>query len=375
MATDQPTPPDLGNLSDAEFRALPDWSVLATNIAGKDDTFASMEDCVVALVYRELVENFAYINLAFRCEVDTPLSIAAKAATEDSIHWTPTDFPAQGLTIFSLIGVNPVPGILFSCNGTKVDNVSGILKLNPPSPGTSIVWANIISQGARGSDRPKYGVRTHAGRWVYVDDNAIVKSEDIAYQATYALPEWPQDTVEPIVLAKVADFNSSVDVGVNNRIGFEFGLGAAPVSDPNSNPRDYCLYLRWYDIGNVEQLVVATLPTSGGGTTFLDAEPISVTPGRRVTLGFHRYDSGGGVWVTRFYINGLDVSREVGALTVPNISSSADLRLHIGSAQLGKSYTGGPINNVLVWANPDPINVASSMLTAYLRGEGFEQAP
>ena len=371
MATDQPTPPNLGNISDAAFRALPDWAVAATNIVGKDDTFESMKDCVVALVYRELVENFAYINLAFACAVDTPLSLAAKAGVAGTVHWTSTDFPALGLTLARLVGVNPQPGILFSCNGTKLDNVSGSLKLNPPSPGTSIAYASIVSQGARISNSPVYGIRTHAQRWVYTDDTPISKSEDIAYQATYSLPEWPQDTVEPVILAKVADLNSAVDVGANNRIGFEFGLGPAPVADPNSNTRDYCLYLRWYDSGDVEQRVIALLPTPD----FPAAEPISITPGRRITLGFHRYDSGGGVWVTRFYINGLDATGPVGALTVPDISSSADLRLHIGSAQLGKSYTGGPINNVMVWQNPDVAAVAASMLTAYVRGEGFVLPP
>lgn len=378
MATDQPTPPDLGNISNAQFLALPDWSVFATNIAGKDDTFASMEDCIVALLYRVIRDNLSYVNEALACRVDTPLSLAAKAV-QSAVHWRETDWPALPLSLPRLSGSNPTPDILFSCNGTKLDDVTGTLSLNPPSPGTSIVYANVSAQGSTGSGPSypfRFGIRTHAERWVYADDTSVVRSLDIGYQATYSLPEWPQDTIEPIVLAKVADFQSPVDVGANGRIGFEFGLGAAPATDANSNPRDYCLYVRWYDIGDVEEIVVATLPDSGPGS-FLEAEPISITPGRRVTLGFHRhFDAGVQAYQVRFYVNGRDITGDVGGQTVPpDIAASSDLRLHIGSAQLGKSYTGGPVNNVLVWENADPDLLAASMLTAYLRGEGFQLPP
>lgn len=381
MATDQPTPPDLGNITNLQFLALADWSVVAANIAGKDDTFQSMTDCVVALLYRLIRDNFEYVNEAFACRVDTPLGLKASASV-DSVHWRETDWPAVDMTLSRMSGVNPLPDIVFTCHGTKLDDVSGTLKLNPPSPGTSLTYANVSARGSTGSG-PAYpfvfGIRTHAERWVYADDTAIVRSLDIAFHATFSLPEWPQDTVEPIVLAKVADFQSPVDVGANNRIGFEFGLGPSPVTDVNSNSRDYCLYVRWFSQADVEQRIIATLPTVGP-IIFDAAEPIAITPGRRVTLGFHRHFSGSAdSWVVRFYINGRDVTGEVGpaigSALGPDIAVTSDLRLHIGSAQLGKSYTGGPVNNVMVWANPDPTAVAASMLTAYLRGEGFQVAP
>lgn len=379
MATDQPTPPDLGNLTNAEFLALPDWSVIATNIVGKDDDFESMDDCVVALLYRLIRDNFSYENDAWACRVDTPISLKIQALQDAmQVHWRETDWPAVALTLSRLIGVTPLPEILFSCHGTKLDDVTGTLKLNPPSPGLSLVYANVSAQGSTGSG-PSYpflfGIRTHAERWIYVDDTPIVREQDIAFQATYSLPEWPQDTLETIVLAKVADFQSPIDVGVNNRIGFEFGLGDGSPDDPISSPRDYCLYVRWYDVGDGENRVLAVLPNTGP-VTFPDQDPIGVTPGRRVTLGFHRYfESVSGLWTVRFYINGRDVTGESLGGSEPSISTSSDLRLHIGSAQLGKSYTGGPINNVMVWSNADPTMVAAAMLTAYQRAEGFQAIP
>jgi len=375
MATDQPTPPDLGNISQAAFLALPDWSVIATNVVGKDDTFGSMDDCVVSLLYRLIRDNFDYLNEALACRVDTPLSLAAKQALSETVHWRETDWPALGLTLSNMVGVSPLPTILFSCNGSKLDDVSGTLSLNPPSPGSSLVYAVVNAQGSKiPSSYPIiYGLRNHAERWIYADDTAAVREVLVAYQATYSLPEWPQDTVLPIVLAKVADFLTAVDVGPTNRIGFEFGLGPAPVADANSNARDYVLYVRWYDGSDVEVLVHALLPTGFPGD-FAEAEPIAITPGRRITLGFQRYfvDEAFGV---RFYVNGREVARTEG-LNLPNIAPESDLRLHIGSAQLGKSYTGGPINNVLFWANPgDADTFEPALLTAYLRGEGFELPP
>ena len=379
MATDQPTPPDLGNLTNVQFLALPDWSVLATNIPGKDDTFESMIDCVVALLYRVIRDNFAYENEAWACRAVTPISLKIAALEQNAaVHWRETDWPAVGLTLAQLVGVTPLPDILFSCHGTKLDDVSGTLELNPPTPGTSIVYALVSAQGSVGANPLPFlfGLRTHAERWVYADDTTLVRQQQIAYQASYSLPEWPQDTLEPIILAKVADFTSPVDVGPSNRIGFEFGLGPAPSADPNSNTRDYCLYLLWYDSGDAEQRSIALLPSEP--VPFPDAEPIAITPGRRITLGFQRYFRGppDEDWVVRFYINGRQATDVLGPFPgAPSIAQVSDLRLHIGSAQLGKSYTGGPINNVMVWANADPVAVPAAMLAAYQRGEGFQAVP
>jgi len=377
MATDEPTPPDLGNITDAQFLALVDWAVQTENVDGKDDTFETMRTCIVALLYRLVRDNMQYLNNALACRVDTPLSLAAKAGVETK-HWTSTDWPALGMTLLDMVGASPLPDIIFSCNGTKLDDVSGTLALNPPSPGTSLTYPVVSGGGSRGAT-PAYpfvfGVRTHAGRTVYADDTALVKTADIAYQASYSLPEWPQDTQAPIVLAKVADFTSATDTGPSNRIGFEFGLGPSPTADPNSTERDYVLYVRWYDALNVEQRVIAKLPGA-----YADHEPISITPGRRITLGFHRYftfttES----FTVKFFVNGLAVNDPEDPLVFvedPDIASSANIRLHIGSAQLGASYTGGPVNNVMVWSDPpDAPTTADSMLTAYRRGEGFEAVP
>lgn len=373
MATDQPTTPNLGNLSNAAFMALPDWSVIAANVAGKDDTWASMDDCVVALLYRLIRENFAYINEAFACRVDTPLSLAAKAVT-DSVHWRESDWPALDLTAAQLTGITPTPDLLWTCNGVDVDEISAI-KLNAPSPGTVPVYAVVSAQGSTGAAPAypfKFGLRNHADRYYYSDDTAIARQNAIAFQATFSLPEWPQDTANPIVLAKVADYTSAVDTGAGNRIGFEFGLGPAPVADPNSDPRDYCMYVRWYDSGDVEQRVIAVLPLS----EFLVSAPIAITPGRRVTLGFHRYFTfSSESWACRFYVNGRDITGELDNMESPSIAASSDLRMHVGSAQLGLGYTGGPINNVAIWSSGDSSAVATAMLAMYLRGEGFQAAP
>lgn len=375
MATDQPTPPDLGNLTNAQFLALADWSVIATNIPGKDDTFESMQDCVVALIYRVIRDNFAYENLAWGCLVDTPISLKIAALElAATAQRTETDFPAIPLTSAAMVGVIPQPDLIWTCHGTRQEDSGGTI-LEPPSPGEDIVYPVVSAQGSLGSGPAfpfVFGIRTHAERAIHAGDTSVVRQQDIAYQASYSLPEWPQDTVQPIVLAKVADKDTPVDVGINNRIGFEFGLGRNTPGDVNANERDYCLYVRWYDAGDVEQRIVAKLASPA----FPEVQPIGITPGRRITLGFHRhFDAGMGNWGVRFYVNGREVSGIQEVASAPSIATASDVRLHIGSAQLGMSYTGGPVNNVMVWANGDPAGVAAAMLTAYLRGEGFQAVP
>lgn len=374
MATDEPTPPDLGNISAAQFLDLIDWDRQPVNIDGKDDTFETLNDCIVALLYRLIRDNIAYINEAFACRVSTPLGIAAKAAQAGTQHWKETDFPALALGNGSVGGVNPIPDLIFNGDGTPFDR-NGVLKMNPPGAGTSITYA-VVSAGTciaePGDDYPfVFGIRTHAERWVFMDSSDIPKAKLIAFQCSYALPEWPQDTVENIVLAKVANYLDPIDVGPNNRIGFEFGLGPAPSTDPNSNARDYVLYLKYYTAADVVQLVEATLPVSGDPAMFDSAEPISITPGRRITLGFERQKPNGFYEVV-FYVNGVAITSPIGGLDEPSVSTSSDIRLHIGSAQLGKSYTGGPWNNASLWANPNS-NLPASMKTLYLRGEGCEK--
>ncbi len=373
---DQPTTPNLGNITQAAWQALPDWNRVPVNIPGKDDTFATLEDCVVALLYRIIRDNFDCVNEAFACRKDTPLSDKIQDIQDQvQTHWLPTDHPAKALRTSDFVGLNPTPNLLWSCDGEKVDDVGDVLKLNPPGIGTDIVYSIVVSKGSLnlGSKDQVYGLRNHASRWYFADDNAIVKTDDIAFMASYQIPEWPQDTVEPIVLAKVSDYLVDVDVGVSNRIGFEFGLGPSPTSDVNSNERDYVMYLRWYDSGDVEQRSHALFEITGQRPV---RQPISITPGRRITLGFHRYDSGGGNWNVKFYINGLLVATDTTAYAAPDIASGSDIRLHIGSSQLGKSYVGGPVNNAVIWNNlADDTVVAGPMLGAYLRGEGFEVAP
>jgi hypothetical protein len=372
MATDQPTPPNLGNLSDAQLRALPDWAVKAVNQVGKDDTFASMEECVVALVYRLLLENIAYINLAFACEVDTPLSLAAKAVVETP-HWRETDWPAIALTQSSLTGISPQPDIVFTCDGTALEAISGALSLTAGNPTGLIQYSIVSARGSTGAS-PVHpfvlGLRTHALRWVYSTDTAVVRSQNIAYQASYSLPEWPQDNSKPIVLAKVANFTTASDTGAN-RIGFEFGLGTPGIIDEFGEPRDYSLYVKWFEVGDSPRTIYA----QGGAPNYPSDIYIGVTPGRRVTLGFHRYFDGSD-WRVRFYVNGREVADNIGVgLDEPSISASSDVRLHIGSAQLGESYTGGPVNNVAVWADAAEGALDAAMLAMYQRGEGFQVAP
>lgn len=370
MPTDQPTAPDLGNITDAAFLALPDWSVIATNILGKDDTFASMETCVIALFYRVLRDNMRYINDAFACRVDTPLSLAAKA-TSDSTHWLETDHPCKGLIDADFGGLSPIPDIIFDLNGHNVDDVGGVLKMNNGGPGTDIAYAVVAVTGSSTVPQMILGARTHANRWLYSDDTPLVKTEQIAFQASFHIPEWPQDTVENIVLAKVADYTSPIDVGGLNRIGFEFGLGLSDVVNPDYQPRDYILYLRWYSSFDNVIDGVAKTPITGQRPALM---PISITPGRRITLGFHRYLNSS-TYEVKFYINGVFVAIDQG-LGGPDVSASSDIRLILGSAQLGKSYTGGPVNNACVWSNVDiNVDMDGTMLGAYRRGEGFESAP
>lgn len=369
---DEPTPPNLGNLSDAAFRALPDWAVNPTNqpdAAGvvPENTWAKMMTCCLALFYELVRENFAYENLAWGCNVSTPLLEKVNSLV-GAIQWRATDNSSRALTLADIGAASiPTPNVLYSCNATLVDEVTSVALLNVAAPTTPhAVYCVVNAHGGAGiaSSSVVYGLRGTANRWFYAGQD-ITPTRDTAIMASCNVTlEWPQDSSvgSKIVLLKVADWGTATETGATKRIGFEFGVSKSALSPPDDKAHgtDYVLYLRWFDSGDVEQIA---FPTVNG-------EAVSIGLHREVTLAFQRYEVEPSDNRVRFFVNGVEVGVSSGHER-PSIGSDSDMRLHVGANQLGANACGGPINNVYVLGSP-PTNDESQAINAIYRlGAGY----
>ncbi|MEE9472911.1 MAG: hypothetical protein V3V82_02890, partial [Acidimicrobiia bacterium] len=147
--TDQPTPPNLGNLTDAEFIALIDWSRTPANQPGPNgepaapDTWAQFNTCVVALLYRLTLENFRYLNKALACEVPTPLCTAAQAPAIGAPS-LPTDYDATGAGVFTSTGLADQPVAIFPLNGAPF-NIQASDRINSNSINNDLSWSTVVA--------------------------------------------------------------------------------------------------------------------------------------------------------------------------------------------------------------------------------------
>lgn len=351
-AIDQPTPPNYGNLTQAQFLLLPDWSVTATNQTGPDgeelpDTFTAMDLCIVALFYRLVRDNFAYLNEAWACRVSTPI-LDKIEELQTQLQTRPTDNLGQGLTI-SLLNTFAieVPDLLFSCNGTNIDEVSATIALvNVDGPATPHPVYHVVNAvGGPATPGPVvYGLRTTLNRYYYTDANiANFQSSEFIVSCNVTL-QWPQDSSagSKIVLLKVADYLTTTETGVTKRMQFELGLQDAGTGfDAAAHGTDRVLYLRYFDASDVE---VKT-------TALVSGEAVGIGLGREITIACARLNQGGPFGVT-FYVNGVKINT-VSGLATPSAGTSTDIRLHVGANQLGTDWVGGPVNNVYYDGAPD----------------------
>lgn len=374
MATvDQPTPPNLGNLTPGQFLALDDWSVAAQNQTGPDgeplpDTWTAMQFCVVALLYRLIRDNFAYENDAWACRVSTPL-LEKILSLETQLQSRPTDNLGQALTI-ALLGsfATQAPSLLFNCDGDVTDPVTGTaLLVNVDSPATPHpVYQVVNAQGSQGpTGTVVYGLRTTLNRWYYTDAYEAEFALNALHVSCNVVPQWPQDSSagSKTVLLKVADHLTTDETGASKRMQFEFGLQDAGTGfDAAAHGTDRVLYLRYYDANDVEQKATALV----GG------EAVGIGYGREITVGFARILVGNDFDVS-FYVNGVLINT-VTPLAVPSAGNDTGIRLHVGAGQLGEGAAGGPINNVYYLASGTSISQAASdtlMNSVYRIGAGY----
>lgn len=370
-AIDQPTPPNLGNQSLAQFLNLPDWSVLATNQTAEDgselpDTFTAMQLCVIALFYRLVRDNFAYENEAWACRQSTPL-LEKIQALEGQLQSRPTDNLGQALTITLLqTFALPLPTLLFSGDGIVLDPVTATVTLiNVDPPGTPATVYHVVN--ARGGlavpGDITYGFRVTKNRYYYTD-SSVPQFLSTSFMASLnVVPQWPEDSsvTSKIVLLKLARYDVADETGALSRLAFEFALSKAPVSDAASHGTDLVLSLRYFNAGDVEQYFYANI--SGGA--------VGIGLGREVTLGFSVL-TGGGTSFVQFYVNAIKVGGWF-EVSPPAPGTSADMRLHVGADQFGDNWCGGPINNVYYDGAPaaSQATVDATMHGVYRVGAGY----
>lgn len=361
---DNPTPADLGNLTESEFLSLAEWAVNAQNAANVEDTIDGLAFCVNAVLYRILREQFRYINEALACRVDTPLSLAAKAAAE---RWREGDNRSKAVTLATLGGAGLIqPSALWSCSNSNVDEVGGASLINDeadPHP----LYGVVNAPGSRSElfSSVVWGLRPHAARWYFSDVQIAAAARPIIMASCQVtIPHWNQAN-EGIVLLKHAAFDSENEIGAE-RMGFEFGLERAGTSDPNANSQDYVPYVRWYDSIELEQRAV--LSTG-------DRSWCVPSSGAEWTLGFLRYEVAGSYFVD-FYINGILVGSS-GSFSAPLPSVAANMRVHAGADQLGFRYCEGTIRNVFLRGDLAAgyalgPSVPATMLALHRIGAGFQ---
>lgn len=344
-AIDQPTAPNLGNQTLAQFLNLPDWAVIATNQLADDgselpDTFTAMEFCVVALFYRLVRDNFAYENEAWACRVQTPL-LTKIQELEQQLQTRATDNRGQALTLTLLqTFALPTPTLLYSGDGTVLDPVTNqvtLINVDPPDDPHPVYHVVNARGGASTPGAITYGLRATSNRYYYTASHVPqFESTDIVASCN-VVPQWPEDSGadSKIVLLAVKRYDVASDTGATDRMQFEFGLSRALTAfDPNAHGTDRVLYLRYYDAGDVEQIIPA----------LVNGEAVGISPGREVTLAFSFIDTGG-TGDLRFYVNGVPIYTASG-VNLLSPGTSSDIRLHVGSDRFGDHHCGGPINNV-----------------------------
>lgn len=342
---DQPTPPNLGNLSAAQFLALPDWSVAATNQLSPTggelpDTFTAMDLCVVALFYRLVRDNFAYVNDALGCNVSTPI-LEKINSLQGSVQWRATDNDSQALTkdLLDFFAV-PLPDLLFNCNGAVVDNINGQITLrNVDAPATPAEVYHVVS--ARGGPATPgdvvYGLRVTQNRHYYTDVPTLAMQSRSFSLSANLTPQWSQDSSigSKAVIAKVADYLTATETGAK-RLQFEFGLQSIDIADDAAaHGTDRVLYVRWRDAFDDEQIAYAQV---GSGH-------VGIGMGREVTLGFVLHDGLFGSTRVRFFVNGVFINQHTG-FEPAEPGSDSDIRLLVGAGFDGSGWVGGPINNI-----------------------------
>ena len=352
MAVDQPTPADLGNLTEAQFLALLDWSINpVNNDPSADDTFAAARQCIVPLLYRIYRENFRWINEAFACRVDTPLSLKAAmggggGAPFTPASWADTDNGSVPLTaaFMSSLAIQP-PTMLFTCNGTADDEYSAQSLIEVDS-GTSdeIIFAVASSRGSEGlSGGVFYGARPTLEHW-YANgtyDSSVSTTRNVLFSAK-ACPEWGQSN-DGIVIACVTDITAPTSPNgfADGSTQWVFSLESA---DLGGSGQDWSLVLTY---GNLPNRAVCRLGDYTGN-------PISITSGRDYTLGFAVVDLGGGNSVVRFFVNGLQVGvDQTSAFSFWTARDDGAMRLQVGAFRQGDRYCGGHVSNVYYWNGND----------------------
>lgn len=371
MATD-PTPTvALGNETQNQFNSRDEWSVNPQNQGGEDDTFVKWRTCVVALEYRTYKAYFEWLNGVLAClpGFETPLGL--KAAAVQTPHHRATDDDGTTLTNAKIIanGTIPTPNMLFTCNGTGVDDTDGAQFLTDGNGETDLtnVYSVVNSPGRDGTSGALIlGLRPSQNKWypTLVHDATVTTSgAEVMYSANYVV-EWPQANTG-VILAKITN-QTTLDEGAG-RMLWEFGLGQGRLSDTNADPQNWVLYVRYKD-ADFNDVWFQCLDSAG--------HALGVSSGREFTLAFAMYQIAGDEFEAKFFVNGV----KLGATSIkdpfsngsPTVGGSVQVMLHVGSGALGEKYCGGPANNVYISTdidqNSDHDGIANAL---YQIGAGY----
>lgn len=362
---DQAAPPNLGNETDVQFIARPEFKPDYQNPDGAD-FFSTLNQCVNAVWPRAVRDNLRYLNKVLRCEQSTPLSDLICGVQLGS-SWRPSDDAAYAIQAGDFAAANVLaPDHFWNLNGDYVPQL-GALDIRQDEQADRRIYTYKTVRGRNGAAGTKViGLRTFY-QWGGFSDPynaALVDSLSIAGSITVRIPEWPQAN-DGITLLAVKHKRSQDEIGAQNRLGWEFGLGRSGISPPDI-PSEYCLFLRWRTIADSEVHTAAAIIDS---STF--EQPIGITPGDEYTLGFHRRNAGGGFYAVDFYVNGIKVYTS-DSFVVPAFGNSTDIRLLVGAGSDGVQFAGGPIRNVALWQNTDDAaTVGPAQLFTYQRGAGW----
>ncbi len=351
--------PNLGLQTLTGFFEIPEMAAAYETAADVDDTFAELDACINAVWARHIRAALGEINEVFACrKTGVPLLDQVKKNTADisglgggggSNHWRAGDDAIETLgTPEFPVGKQPTG--LFSLNGSPNDAKSVAQVVDHVAPASvRLNWGVATQAGATGLTQKFLGLANSGVRHYWLDTTGLAKGEgDLAFFMTTRVPSWNQAN-NGVVFASYRRFDSAVETGASDRMSWEFGLGqmidgalhtSGPI--PTGTEQDRVLYLRYFDDVGAEQPVVVVAASSPSGPQF------SLQPGPEWFVGFNRYEGTSSNHVD-FYLNGRKISTRSGVPAWSTPGSSADMRLNIGSRELGVKFCGGPIRNLFWW--------------------------
>ena len=344
----QPSTFTLGITTEAQMLAKPELAPTDyVNTAGVPDT---KEDCNTRAnaVYPRFVREFIrQVNNVF---LGTQIVPGISGVSGKS--WRPGDDGANTVVAFDIASyaiTNPTAMWVFDQTLLDAIGSNTMVSSDPTRDGMMLINAR---GGVNGEARFVYAARTMYGVRLRSTSNPSGIGQTMTFAGFVTLSEWNQSP-DGIILAAHRDYNSTDEVGVASRLGFELGLGYASVTETADS---LVLYYRHRNSSDAE---VVRYVVVGG------AAHVSIPMGREVFVAFKRTAT-----TLEFYLNGLLLySTTFSAGNEPSPGNGADMRLLLGGDWNGTRYLNGGFRNVAIWTGTQPS--AAELLSYYRIGAGF----